>query len=152
MIDVDVLYIGITCFSVGITFAFGIHFLFLKIPETKLLRNYKKARFVMAVAYITLAVFYVIKLAFHSEMSDMRLSRIITLTVAAAQAFLFTYTLISLINLRFVTKKKVLLELTPIVLLSCVLLVLLYSAFDRVYFNSVFYIYVLCESGFELRE
>lgn len=108
------LYYLTTCLVVGVTSILGLCFLFLKIPDIPVLHNYKNARKIMAAAYITLSVLYVVELAMHSEAVDMQKSQTIKLTVAAFQAMLFTYTLISLVNLHFVTKRKILLELLPV--------------------------------------
>lgn len=117
------MYNAVTWLAIGLTLSFGFSFLFLSIPKIKELHNYKRARKIMATAYIILAVLYLTELVMHSATPDMELSRIIKLTVGAFQALLFTYTLISLINLHFVTPKKIIMELIPILALSGTLFV-----------------------------
>lgn len=121
----------------------GCCFFLLKIPDTPNLDNYKTARKIMSAAYISLAFLYLIEMVLHPQTPNMQLSQSITITVGSLQAFLFTYTFISLINLQFVSRKKIIVELSVILLLS----VLLFAAFvhkpQSSYFYVVFYSYIL---------
>lgn len=144
------LHIFLTYFSTGIIAAFGLCFLFLKTPESPTLHNYRIERAIMAVAYIILAAAYVVlatlpsfDIVLNSENMFFRLSRIITLITAVFQAFLFTYTLIGLIDLQFITRRKITLELIPIILLSSLLFIFFNSDSLHEYFNFTFYISLL---------
>ncbi|MDH8701153.1 AraC-like DNA-binding protein/uncharacterized membrane protein YqhA [Dysgonomonadaceae bacterium PH5-43] len=144
------LHIVLTYFSTGMIFAFGMCFLFLKTPESPILHNYRTARLIMAVAYILLAAAYILFATLPSldivstyENLFLKLSRVNTLIIAVFQALLFTYTLISLIDLRFVTLRKIIIELIPIALFSSLLFISLNSNPLQEYFNVIFYIYLL---------
>ena len=87
-------------------------------------------------------------LIFQPHADDILLFQITTLIVAVSQAFLFTYTLILLIHATYVTRKRILRELVPIITLSIVWMVfyfILPGAWVKisVYLFILFYIYLL---------
>ena len=79
---------------------------------------------------------------------DALLFQITTLIIAVSQAFLFTYTLILLIHTAYVTRRRMLRELVPIITLSVLLVIAgfaLPAAYARipVYLFTLFYIWLL---------
>jgi hypothetical protein len=78
---------------------FGLLFLSIVIPDSPLFRNYRRARRVMACAYLFFALVNGVEYAFRDAAEDnTRLTQ--TLAIAFSQAFLFTWTLIALLNVR----------------------------------------------------
>jgi len=110
----DSLYTIATWGLIGVTFILGIYFFSLSVPPKTSLKNYVIARNVMACAYISFGILTLIEYFFQSDDIDLDLFRFSALFISLSQAFLFTYTLITLINVYFVTKKKIILEITPI--------------------------------------
>jgi AraC-like DNA-binding protein len=109
-------------FAPGILLGIAVCLFFLAIPPKPALRNYRVARYVMGAAYLFYAL--CIYLEYHVlGMGGDELSRPIILSIASVQAFLFTFTLITLIHLNFVTSGRLLLELVPIVVMSVALFV-----------------------------
>lgn len=98
----------------GILVGFAVCFVFLHIPQKAALRNYRLARYVMGAAYVFYAL--CIGLEYHAfdARASVTLAGPIILFVACIQAFLFTYTLITLIRLNYVTARKVMIEVACI--------------------------------------
>lgn len=140
---IDKLYLIITCLSIGLTFGMGWCFLLLKIPNTPNLDNYKIARKIMFSAYISLAAFYLIEIVSHPQTPNMQLTQTITIIVGSLQAFLFTYTFISLINLHFVNKQKIIAEVSIIALFAIILFATFISNSASYYFLIAFYAYIV---------
>ena len=93
---------------------------FLSIPSKSALRGYRTARYVMGAAYLFYAICVCVEYHVIGVAGD-SLSRPIIMTIATVQALLFTYTLITLISLNFVTFRRMLFELLPIVVMSIAL-------------------------------
>ena len=109
-------------FAPGILLGMAVCLFFLAIPAKPALRNYRVARYVMGAAYLFYAL--CIYLEYHVfDAGNDALSRPIILSIASIQAFLFTFTLITLIRLNFVTLPRVLCELLPIVVATIALFV-----------------------------
>ena len=139
---IDSTYLIVTWLSIGFTFAFGFCFLFQKTPSIPALSNYKKARIAMAAAYISLSILNVVEILTRSESPDIELTQSITLIMSAFQALLYTYMFITLINIHFVTKKKIFLEAGGIIALSVLLFVTLFIDAERLYFKAAFYTFM----------
>lgn len=77
------LYFLVASLTAGISIAFGICFIYIKTPEVMALHNYRKARIIMAVAYLSLAALYILELSSRTETPDAQLSRMTKLLVAA---------------------------------------------------------------------
>ena len=138
----NTIYFVLTWFSIGLTFAFGFCFLFQKIPPIPALDNYKKARIAMAVAYISLSVLNTVEILSRSETHDIEFTRSISIVMGAFQALLYTCTFVTLINLQLVTRKKIFLEMGGITVLSVLLFASLFGNEERLYFNTIFYVFV----------
>lgn len=129
--------------TIGITFIFCLLFFILSIPKTTSLHNYRIARYVMACAYLSLGGMNIVELIFQPEVTDIWSKKMIALLVCLFQAFLFTYTNITLININFPCKRKVLSELTPIIILCIFTPVFLESSFFSKYIDILFYIFII---------
>jgi AraC-like DNA-binding protein len=94
------LYDIIALFATGGMFlTCGLAFIFIYIPANPLLRNYRMARYVMAFAYLMfvpgLAAEYVFRDAGNTQY---HINQALTLGIAALQAFLFTVSLLALLD------------------------------------------------------
>jgi AraC-like DNA-binding protein len=138
---IDASYHTFTWLSIGITFAFGFCFIFLKIPEIPALQSYKKVRWTMAAAYLSLSVLNIVEIVTRDEVPDMDLTQSIVLVMSAFQALLYTYTFITLINLHFMVWKKILWEIGIIILLSILLFIAFLWNSKHVGFTIIFYVF-----------
>jgi AraC-like DNA-binding protein len=92
---------------------FGLLFLFVVIPAHPLLRNYRKARWMMACAYLFFALINGVEYAFRDAAgNNIPLTQTVTLAVAFSQSFLFTWALIALLNVQWMERRRFLWELT----------------------------------------
>jgi AraC-like DNA-binding protein len=88
----------------GLLFACGVVFLFAAIPDSPLLGNYRKARYLMAGAYLFFVAAGMVEYLFQAsppDVSDAGLMQTVTLAIAASQALLFTLALLALLDVRF---------------------------------------------------
>lgn len=76
------------------------------IPSDDKLKNYRLARRLLAGAYITLVFFVVLRLFYKDGIEGETMVTTSTLVVSFYQAFLFTYALITLIDYRFMTRRR----------------------------------------------
>jgi AraC-like DNA-binding protein len=106
----DIISIYVTA---GLLLSGGLSFLFVTIPDSPLLQSYRKARRAMAYAYLFFAAVNVVEYLFrNSENDTILLTQMITLAVAFSQSFLFTFAMISLINVRWMEGRRFFRELT----------------------------------------
>jgi len=97
------LYCFISIFvTAGVLLAGGLALLFSSTPKKPLLGNYRKARNMMAVAYLVFMVVHTIK-NFICDFNnvDVHLLQTITLVIAVSQALLFTLAFLALIDTKF---------------------------------------------------
>ncbi len=97
-------------FAPGILLGMALCFVFLHIPPKAALRNYRRARYIMGSAYLLYAICIYLEYHVFEANNDNTLTRPIILTIACYQAFLFTYTLITLIRINHVTLHKLVIE------------------------------------------
>lgn len=126
-------YFIISIFLMGATLTvFGLCFLLLAIPEKPLLRNYRVARKVMAFAYFFFALMnsleYFMYTTDERSGTDNSVLQLVTLIVGTSQALLFTYTLTTLVNVRFPARRTIIREIW-IVLGFVILVITFYFAF-----------------------
>ena len=83
-------------------------FLFIPVPDNPLLGSYRKARMMMACAYLFFAAVNGVEYACRQAGSSdaLLLTQTVTLAIAFSQAFLFTYTLISLLNAQWMERRR----------------------------------------------
>jgi AraC-like DNA-binding protein len=90
-------------------FAMGAQYLFLKVSDNPNLAAYRKASKAMAYTYLFFGVINILESweRYASAASDNALLfRIVTLIVASAQAFSFTFAMVSLVNTKYMTQKR----------------------------------------------
>jgi AraC-like DNA-binding protein len=131
------IYIGGSIF-----FAFGICLLFLSVAECPQLRNYLKARRIMASAYLFLALCNVAEHFSRSSHDNIQLTQIITLLIGCSQSFLFTYVFITLINPQFLSGKKIT-RIVSLFLLFVAVLFAIYVLCPPEWFNGLLGAYII---------
>lgn len=131
-------YMLITILSSFVILVMGICMLVTSIPPDAKLRNYRMARFFLAGAYIALGTVGLWEILGEMGSESQLPVMAFTLIVASFQALLFTFSIITLINMQYMTRRRVWGNLVPIFLLSCGLLVILFVVPQYFYF--VFYV------------
>jgi AraC-like DNA-binding protein len=134
------LYNTISIFlSSGWLLALGLVLLFALRADNPLLGNYRKARNMMAVAYIFFACINLLEYGFSGSESNIPLLRTIILAIAVSQAFLFTLAMLALLEVRFPGWRSIFREMTlAIVLIVAVFLV--YTICPKSCFGIAFWI------------
>ncbi|MDR2805539.1 MAG: hypothetical protein LBB85_07870, partial [Dysgonamonadaceae bacterium] len=91
----------------------GVCFLFISVPGKPLLESYRKTRIMMACAYLFFASVNVVEYVCRNVGNDIiPLTQMVTLAIAFSQAFLFTWALISLLNVQWMERRRFCRELT----------------------------------------
>jgi AraC-like DNA-binding protein len=88
----------------GLLFALGLMLLFTVIPARPLLGNYRKARYMMAGAYlffVAVAIGEYLSQTSPPDVDDIAVMQTVTLAIAASQALLFTFAMLALLDVRF---------------------------------------------------
>ena len=123
----------------GLFLACGLMFLFVSVPENPLLGNYRKARLTMAITYLLFIPMNVAEYLFNSSNDqNIPLFSTVSLSLAVSQAFLFTYVLIALLDLRF-PGWRYLFRRAILVLLLITGFFTVYAFCPENYFKVVFY-------------
>jgi hypothetical protein len=124
----------------GLLLAFGLCFLSLPVTGNPLLHSYRKARRMMGCAYLFFAAINVVEYVFRDDAGDnILLTQMVTLSVAFSQAFLFTWSLIALLNVRWMGWWNFYRELI-LVLTFIVAVFGTYFACPAAYIPTVFYV------------
>lgn len=125
--------------TIGIIVGFCL--LFILIPNKSSLHNYKIARHIMGVAYFLLGIFMLGEIILLPLTDlDINLVRIIILTISSLLALSFTYSLITLINIRFFNKQNLIRELIPIACCS-IACIIAYASFSFIIFIIILFIF-----------
>ena len=86
----------------GLFLACGLMFFFVAVPENPLLGNYRKARYTIAVTYLFFIPMNLLEYLFSaSNGQNIPLFSTVSLAISISQAFLFTYALLALLDVRF---------------------------------------------------
>lgn len=91
----------------GMLLAFGLCFLFVAVPKREGLKNYILARKTMAFSYLLLSVALFAEVAMKQRPADVLPQKMLILAVGCTQLFLFTCSLITLLDTGFLTRRKV---------------------------------------------
>ena len=108
-------YEFIALLSAVVIFIMGICLMVVSVPKEPELKNYRVSRYFLAVAYVSLTILHFLGIFFDSQIHEERI-------ITAIQAMLVTFALITLINRRFVTLKRLFYQLLLISLLSGLIL------------------------------
>jgi AraC-like DNA-binding protein len=146
---IDKLYMIISIGGMGgILLVFALAFLLHPVPDNPSLRNYRVSLRVMAGAYLFFLAVNVVECCYHSVETYVPLTQMVTLVIACSQALLFTCTLIVLVNIRFVTRRRMLTESIPILLFIAAAFVFYFACSDAgfrvfLYVFAAFYVCLL---------
>ncbi len=110
-------------FAPGILVGLAVCLIFLYIPPKAALRNYRIARYVMGGAYLFYAMCISLEYNVFSTSESVALAQPIILFIACFQAFLFTYTMITLIRVNYISLHQAIMELVLIMSVSLTLFV-----------------------------
>ena len=120
-------FLTIRLIAAVVVLIMGICLLAVYVPKEAALKNYRISRVLLAIAYIALSTVGLSQ-AFHlmkPEGGSLLLA--ITLTIAPLQALLFTSALITLINSRFVTPRKIWAQVIPILICGTTLMLIYFN-------------------------
>lgn len=131
-------YILTTLLSSVVILIIGVCLLLVSVPREPALRNYRISRRFLAGAYIALAAVGQWEVWGGIESDGDAVVMAFTLIAASVQALLFTFTIITLINVRCMTTRKAAANVIPILTVSGALLAVLFAAPQRVFY-AVFY-------------
>lgn len=125
----------------------GILLFSLRIQTTASLKNYKISRKVVAYVFLTLGFVNLIKLFvgnsdIKQDALDIQIMSMSYIIVASLQSLLLTYSQVVLIDAYYVTTKKVILQLLPILSLS-ILTIVSFISENTLFFNSSLFIFSL---------
>lgn len=142
------LYTDISIVLCSLLIVLGLYILFLSAPENTLLKNYHIARRALACAYLFFGTVNILEYVGNSSELHVPLMQLITLVVGCSQAFLFTFSLITLINPQFAERRQVIRESIPILTLSVIAFTIYFLCTERIfhvflYVFTVFYIFLI---------
>ena len=134
-------YMLTTLLSAVVILIIGVCLLVVAVPREGELKNYRIARRFLAGAYIVLSAVGLWEVLGGIESEDRLAVLAFTLIAASFQALLFTFCSITLINLPYMTARRVWSNVIPILAVSGVSLAVLFVAPE--YFYPVFYMALL---------
>ncbi len=117
----------------------GLYLLPVKCCKDEELTNYRISRIVLSVTYIFVSVCFLIGALVSHGKKSVQFGEVITLIAASFQALLFYFTLITLLNIHFVTYKKVIKHLFSIFFLADLLLIIYLKGRHSISFFSATY-------------
>ncbi len=121
------IYQIVTFSSICLTHFFSLVFLLVKTPKTSALHTYQQTKYILAAAYMLVAVFNSVELLFANWFANGHLVLLNTVTLSSLELFLVSASLIMLINTHYFNIRLFIGELVPIIGLSIFGYVMLYS-------------------------
>lgn len=118
--------------------AYGICLFFLSVPDKEKLGNYVFARKVMGTTFLVYSLALVCEAVSREPIAGDLLNSMIVVAIGATQAFLFTYSLISLLDMGSLTKQKAIRE-TAVVVACIAFAFVLFGFCSRDFKSLVFY-------------
>ena len=130
------LYTLTSIISIVIIAIFGFCMLGAVTPPEPEFRSYRISRRLLAIAYIVLATIRISELFLLTDSEKMtKLTLVIIISIAMLQAFLFTFALIVLINIRFLILRRIAVQLIPILILIAGLSVALFCENEKIFYT-----------------
>lgn len=126
----------------GMMLAFGICLFFLTIPDKEDLKNYVFARKVMGATFLVYCGALICETFSQQSLVGDLLNSMIVIAIGITQAFLFTYSLIALLDIRFFTKRTACNE-TLVVAASITVAFVLFAVCPQDSRQFVFYVFSL---------
>jgi len=145
---IEEFYVGVIIALGAVLTLSGLMFLFVHIPAGEGLDNYRQARRAMAAAYLFFAVVNFIELALQDTDGSINIMviKMVTISVAFSQAFLFTYTCLRLLNASSASQNLFGIELTPVVVIVAAVF-LVFGIFDEPVLNIAVYVFMAVYIG-----
>jgi len=109
------MYVLINLVIIIVGLVLGLVFLFVPVPKRAGLKNYKNSLITVAIAYFVIAALNSLLLLSGTGQPEVEYFSFINLLISSSQALLFTFALITLINPKFASFKRVVLHLLPLV-------------------------------------
>ncbi len=104
-------YTFVVYLAPGLLTALGLCFFFIKIPQEHSLDRYRRSRRLMGITFVLYGMAILIDDVYSSGAgNDLMLERMIIIAISAFQAFFFTTTLVTLVDLTYFTVKRLLAE------------------------------------------
>ncbi len=104
-------YSLIICLAPGLLIALGLCFFFIKIPRDHSLYCYRRSRRLMAITFVLYGTSVLLEDVYSSGMgSNFDTERIVIIAISAFQAFLFTSTLVTLVDISYFTVRRMIAE------------------------------------------
>jgi AraC-like DNA-binding protein len=138
----DELYTISIFLTIGVLFTLALCFLFVSYPEKPALGNYRIARYAMAYAYLFFAAINIVEYYSRSAEMDAPLVRMLTLVISCSQSVLFTLTFITLVDIRFVTRRRIVGELLPVTGLIATMFIVYFVWFET-FSRAFFYLFIV---------
>lgn len=133
------LYLLLTAYIIpGMMLAFSLCLFFLAVPKKKELKNYIFARKVVASTFLVYCIALVCEAVCRNPLAGDLLNSMIVVAIAVTQAFLFTFALITLLNIGFLTRRRAFNE-TVVVAASIVAAFILFAQCPEKMQETVFY-------------
>lgn len=126
----------------GMMLAFGICLFFLTIPDKERLKNYVFARKVMGATFLVYCGALICETFSQQSLVGDLLNSMIVIAIGITQAFLFTYSLIALLDISFFTKRAAFNE-TMVVAASIAVAFVLFAVCPQDSRQYVFYVFSL---------
>lgn len=126
----------------GMMLAFGICLFFLTVPDKEELKNYVFARKVMGVTFLVYCAALICETFSQQSLVGDLLNSMIVIAIGITQAFLFTYSLIALLDISFFTKRTAFNE-TLVVAVSIAVAFVLFAVCPQDSRQYVFYAFSL---------
>ena len=132
-------YILTTLLSSAVILVMGLCLLLISVPREPGLQPYRISRRLIAMAYMVLAAVGQWEVWGGIAPKEDMVVMAFTLIVASLQAGLFTFSIITLINMGYMTVRRVWTNTIPVLTVSVMLLIVLFMAPERVFYT-IFYV------------
>ena len=116
----------------GLILGLGLCFLFISVPDNKQLIGYRKARLMMGWSYLVCFAFLVVESISLSLTASSVLQQIIMITIGIFQAFLFTFALTTLIDVKFFTWQRFIREAVIILMPAIAAFIIFFTCNENI--------------------
>ncbi len=136
---IDNLHIFFATGGFWTTLVLSLVFAFSATPQSKFLRNYNKARYIMAFIYLLFTVFSLFIITGKLQKLDLPSLKIFVLIFFSFQLFLFTHVSLTLINYRYLSFKLLIYQLIPVFILGLISILSNLLNWEERIVNIIFY-------------
>lgn len=132
-----------------VTFVFGLALLLIKIPQSQDLKKYGTFRMIAAFTYLSLCAVNLLEILSQGGEVNIRLARCLTLSMGVLQAFLLTYSYLTLLNPSYITHERITCNLVHVFIITLVTFSSYLFPDNTLYFNwtyttmSIYYVFMM---------